>query len=500
MGVLVAATPASNAELAGALRIAETDPRLATLAPALAEFLNGRLGQAAFVVPPATKKEAFIRLVAYIYDQPESPGGAQWANAWVNSGAASMVSPWLGHTAVPLGESPGGPAAGPGVAAGGVLSLISLALGHHAGNENAHHVPTLAVAAGGPVYRKAALIATQTILRAVTPGESTGVYASADISLDIAPGAPAGVERVVDGAFWWLQIPVRLPANINCIIAEFSDTPDGVPFLSAPRLWNDSFGRSAVVYDAAPKYAYFGMGTLSKTHNLLNLRGGAGHELPVGLTLKWYYGVIGGGGGGGGGDEAVALAAHVALPNAHHVPPAGGAAAAAAALAAHVALPNAHHVPPAGDAAALAAHAALPNAHHVPPAAGGAPVYTELGSFTGDGNSGYPALAADFAAAVVAKMRSGDRRFVVTFNADGSQYNIVPFELPLVHPAATATTYNVTAVPRVEIVTTTGVAGETGSLVFAVDASDGVNLGILRGGALAPVKATITVRVYGVSG
>ena len=87
------AVPATNAELAAALRIAADDPRLTTLSPALSDWLDTRINNSP--VPATVKKEAFIRLVAYIYDMPESAGSMGWARPFVNSGAAALLSDYL---------------------------------------------------------------------------------------------------------------------------------------------------------------------------------------------------------------------------------------------------------------------------------------------------------------------------------------------------------------------------------------------------------------------
>lgn len=52
--------------------------------------------------PDAVQDEAVIRLCAYLYDQPESPSGTRYATAWRNSGAASLVGPWVNRSAAVL--------------------------------------------------------------------------------------------------------------------------------------------------------------------------------------------------------------------------------------------------------------------------------------------------------------------------------------------------------------------------------------------------------------
>ena len=94
------AAPATDAEIAAALRIAADDPRLATLSPALSDWLDARVGTAP--VPATVKKQAFIMLLGYIYDQPESSGGAGWSRMYINSGCAGLLAPYLAQTAVVL--------------------------------------------------------------------------------------------------------------------------------------------------------------------------------------------------------------------------------------------------------------------------------------------------------------------------------------------------------------------------------------------------------------
>ena len=52
--------------------------------------------------PPAVRDEAVIRLVAYLYDQPESPAGTRYASAYRNSGCAALVGPWVNRSAAVL--------------------------------------------------------------------------------------------------------------------------------------------------------------------------------------------------------------------------------------------------------------------------------------------------------------------------------------------------------------------------------------------------------------
>ena len=47
--------------------------------------------------PDAIKQEAVIRIAAYLYDSPDIRSGDRHAAAWRNSGAASLVAPWVEH-------------------------------------------------------------------------------------------------------------------------------------------------------------------------------------------------------------------------------------------------------------------------------------------------------------------------------------------------------------------------------------------------------------------
>ena len=50
--------------------------------------------------PEAVADEAVVRFAGYLYDAPESPPGAAYAAAWRNSGAQSLVAPWVARRAV----------------------------------------------------------------------------------------------------------------------------------------------------------------------------------------------------------------------------------------------------------------------------------------------------------------------------------------------------------------------------------------------------------------
>lgn len=53
--------------------------------------------------PDTHKDLAAVRLAAYIYDLPSSQAGAGFSNAPLNSGALSMLKPWIQRRALAIG-------------------------------------------------------------------------------------------------------------------------------------------------------------------------------------------------------------------------------------------------------------------------------------------------------------------------------------------------------------------------------------------------------------
>ncbi len=96
------------AQLAQALRLSDgteapTEPELS--------ILNRLLGVAEAHVellapdaPEAVKDEAAIRMAGYLWDAPTAARGDAFANAWLNSGAGSLVSRWVDRRAVGAAE------------------------------------------------------------------------------------------------------------------------------------------------------------------------------------------------------------------------------------------------------------------------------------------------------------------------------------------------------------------------------------------------------------
>lgn len=54
--------------------------------------------------PTPIKDEAAIRVSGYLYDTPTAARGDLYANAWANSGAASLLSHWIVRRAASVGR------------------------------------------------------------------------------------------------------------------------------------------------------------------------------------------------------------------------------------------------------------------------------------------------------------------------------------------------------------------------------------------------------------
>lgn len=121
--------PATIAEVAAAIRVDPTDSRLVKLAGDLEGYYVARVRGAA--IPAGVARQAYIRLVGYVFDSPEAGPGSSWANAWQNSGAAALVAPFLPHRAGALPQDGPARAVAPsapsGVTPDGSITLAKLA-------------------------------------------------------------------------------------------------------------------------------------------------------------------------------------------------------------------------------------------------------------------------------------------------------------------------------------------------------------------------------------
>ena len=90
-------------EAAAALKLSQQDQRLASLIPPYDAYLTKIIGTNE--VPEDIQAEALKLLVAYAYDRPVTPG-TTWAAIGKNSGAISLMRPWIKRYAS-IGTVPG---------------------------------------------------------------------------------------------------------------------------------------------------------------------------------------------------------------------------------------------------------------------------------------------------------------------------------------------------------------------------------------------------------
>ena len=53
--------------------------------------------------PEAIKDMAVVAVASYLFDRPSAAPGLRFSNAWANSGAEAMLSPWIDRRAVAIG-------------------------------------------------------------------------------------------------------------------------------------------------------------------------------------------------------------------------------------------------------------------------------------------------------------------------------------------------------------------------------------------------------------
>lgn len=92
----------TNVQIRDALRLGSTSMETAAAA---------RVGDAARAIveklspddlPDAVANEMTYRLAGYLFDQPGSAHGSGYSNAWLNSGAKSLLRPWHKATAISI--------------------------------------------------------------------------------------------------------------------------------------------------------------------------------------------------------------------------------------------------------------------------------------------------------------------------------------------------------------------------------------------------------------
>ena len=90
-------------ELAAAIRAGTSTEEMAEV-NRLHGYAAAAVERFAAAAPDSIKSEAMVRLAGYLYDQPGAARGMGYANAFRNSGCASILLPYRSHRAGRVGE------------------------------------------------------------------------------------------------------------------------------------------------------------------------------------------------------------------------------------------------------------------------------------------------------------------------------------------------------------------------------------------------------------
>ena len=322
------------AQLAGDLRLGDGS----TAPTGAAAVVLGRIDATARALveayaptaPDAIADEAFTRLAGWLYDVDPSgvsPGGP---NAMRSSGAAALLAPYRVRRAGVIRAveravseaDPSNPVVGIRVSGGNLIVT------HLDGTVRSEALPTGTGGGGGgggAAYQKVTLLATQTFLRDTSAlPNSRLILDPADVSLTMADTLPGGVEEVTGDNSHYVGIPnTAPPTGVNCIIVEVSDTADGDPYFTSSAPWHNTWGREIIRFGDGDTSGFFyaRVSTDTKTRSALVIQAGGGAGIPIGTTVKWYYGRLGGSGSGEAGDglDAAAVDARVAAGTGTHL-------------------------------------------------------------------------------------------------------------------------------------------------------------------------------------
>ena len=90
---------------------ASVPAEVSTVLGAMKAWGDLAIERAAPSAPEAYRDMALIVLVGYVYDRPNAPRGSQYSNAMLNSGASSILKPYLRRNAIILDDTVSGAAA-----------------------------------------------------------------------------------------------------------------------------------------------------------------------------------------------------------------------------------------------------------------------------------------------------------------------------------------------------------------------------------------------------
>ena len=97
-------------QLAAAIRLTDgtdgnlVEPELGMVTRLLAVG-TALVAEIAPLAPDAIANESVIRVCSYLWDSPTAAAGQQYAAAWRNSGAASLVSRWVTRRAISVASN-----------------------------------------------------------------------------------------------------------------------------------------------------------------------------------------------------------------------------------------------------------------------------------------------------------------------------------------------------------------------------------------------------------
>lgn len=166
------------AQVAARLRVGDDDPALAWITAAAAAYIDALPTRN---LPEAVRDEAFLRYCGYLLDAPEAAASSGYSLPFRNSGALSLIGPWVEQRAGVIGSADGGsastPSGGPGVdqvARDAAAAALSAARGaQKVAEDNMRKLmpptPTEAAAAKATSIRGWTAALIRTLVEAVVP-------------------------------------------------------------------------------------------------------------------------------------------------------------------------------------------------------------------------------------------------------------------------------------------------------------------------------------------
>lgn len=131
-------------EVANSIRVDYAETDVASLVDRLVITCSLIVVETAPFAPDAVHNEACVRLVGYLFDQPNAPAGGGYANALRNSGADALLNQYKSlqaQFAEDTGATPAPSGGGEFLTIGEATQLIRNLIEEHRLKPNAHHTP-----------------------------------------------------------------------------------------------------------------------------------------------------------------------------------------------------------------------------------------------------------------------------------------------------------------------------------------------------------------------